>query len=99
MASITCVKTSGKVTLSGTTVDTVTVSEAGEMIICNWTGSSDLTVTWGLNGSVPATPVAGAAETFSVPAGMARRLQQQSYNSPMILKVLGDGNVYSVERT
>lgn len=99
MATITCTKTTGKVTLTGTTVDTVTVGEAGPMVICNWTGATDLTVTWALNGSTPATPVAGAAETIAVPAGMARSLEMQSYNSPIILKVLGNGNVYSVERT
>lgn len=98
MATINCSKTSGKVTLSGTTVDTVNVAELGPITVCNWTGATALTVTYALNGSTAPTPVAGAAETWTIPAGMARELQFQSYSSPLQMKVLGNGNVYSVER-
>ncbi len=44
MATVNCTDTSGLVTLSGTTVDTVNLN-AGPFDVCNWTGATSLTVT------------------------------------------------------
>ena len=98
MASITAAQSSGQITLSGTTVDTVTITQLGPLTICNWSGAADLTVTIAVNGSAASTPVAGAADTWRIPPGMARVFEFPSYNSPGQVKVLGNGNVYSVDR-
>ena len=97
MATVTATRTTGRVTLSGTTIDTVTISQ-GPFDVCNWTGSADLTVTYALN-NAPTDPVAGAAETFAVPAGTSRRIDAPSGSVPgtVKIKVLGNGNVYSVD--
>ena len=96
MATIAATRTTGNVTLSGTTVDTVTIG-TGPFDVCNWTGATDLTVTYASSGA--ATPVAGAAETYRVPAGTSRRIEAPSIglNDALQVKVLGNGNVYSVD--
>lgn len=98
MATVNCTNTTGRVTLSGTTVDTVNMN-AGPFDVCNWTGATDLTVTYAVNGGSAATPVAGAAETWAVPAGTSRRIEGPSIglNDALQVKVLGNGNVYSVD--
>ena len=98
MATIAATRTTGLVTLTGTTVDTVTIG-AGPFDVCNWTGATSLTVTYALSPATAATPVAGAAETWTVPAGTSRRIEAGSYYSgnTFQIKVLGNGNVYSVD--
>ena len=100
MATINAAQTSGRVTLTGTTVDIVNLTDIEtRIVVCNWTGATDLTVTWGANGATAATPVANAAGTYTVPAGTAREL---GFGSVLVggvqVRVLGNGNVYSVER-
>lgn len=96
MATITCSRTTGTKTLSGTTIDTITIN-SGPFDVCNWTGATDLTVTWEAGTAVD--PVAGAAETFRVPAGTARRIDPSWVGpNPIQVKVLGNGNTYSVDR-
>ena len=97
MATVKGTDTSGLVTLSGTTVDTVNMN-AGPFAVCNWTGATSLTVTYKFNGSA-ATPVAGAAETYTVPAGTSRRIEAPSIGlgDALQVKVLGNGNVYSID--
>lgn len=96
MATIAATRTTGNVTLSGTTVDTVTIG-TGPFDVCNWTGATDLTVTYASSGA--ATPVAGAAETYRVPAGTSRRIEAPSamIGGTIQIKVLGNGNVYSID--
>lgn len=100
MATVNCTDTSGLVTLSGTTVDTVNMN-AGPFDVCNWTGATDLTVTYAVNGGSAATPVAGAAETWAVPAGTSRRIEGPlgafMASDVIQVKVLGNGNVYSID--
>ncbi len=99
MATINAAQSSGRVTLTGTTVDIVNLVDIEtRMSVCNWTGATDLTVTWGANGLTAATPVANAAGTFTVPAGTARAFVFGSHPSPVQVRVLGNGNIYSVER-
>lgn len=98
MATITCIDTTGNVTLSGTTVDIVNMPVPGPITVCNWSGTTDLTFTVGVSNVDAATPVAGAAETYRVPAGTARRLTFSWYSARTQVRVLGNGNVYSVER-
>lgn len=97
MADITCTRTTGNVTLTGTTVDTVTMT-GGPFDVCNWTGATDLTVTYSVPSGTAATPVAGAEETWRVPAGTSRRIDPGwVVPGTFQIKVLGNGNVYSID--
>jgi hypothetical protein len=108
--ALTTERSTGRVTLSTTTVDTVTFAQGGPFEVCNWTGTADLTITYGVtsgNQNIPtttaATPVAGAASTWAVPAGKARRFNATpdatNDNSivELTIKVLGNGNIYSID--
>src|SRR3954464_617615 len=88
-------------TLSTTTVDTVNFSDTvHEVCVINRSGTTDLTVTWAVNGTAT-TPVAVAAETLIVPQGQSLTFQvgpaaaANSYATQV--KVLGNGNAYSVQ--
>lgn len=84
-------------TLSSTTVDTVTVAAATEVFVMNRGGTADLTVTSGA--TTPATPVALADDTDVVAPGTFIRVATAGaggYPQTWIVKVLGDGNDYSV---
>lgn len=102
MATVTATRTTGKVTLTGTTVDTVTLAGGGAELfdVVNWSGATDLTVTATNDGTTPTTPVAGAAETWTIPAGqwLTISLPRRTGGNSTVVKVLGNGNVYSVER-
>lgn len=85
-------------TLSTTTVDTVNVSSnVGSVIVLNRSGTSDLTVTTSV-GSTAATPVALADDTIIVPAGMSVVWSSGGARDQTVqVKVLGNGNAYSVQ--
>jgi hypothetical protein len=79
-------------TLSGTTVDTVTVTGAHEEIeVLNRSGAADLYVT--TDGSVP---VAGADNTDIVPVGTSLVLRASAGEGGTVVQILGNGNAYSV---
>ena len=94
-------------TLTGTTVDTVTLQGTWAAVeVVNWDASDTLWVTVGhqvpgsvglSNAEVPADPVASANETFRVPAGTSLLIPLPN-GAPVqpIVKILGDGGDYSV---
>lgn len=95
MASYT-VASGKRATLSSTTVDTITfgpVPAGGHFIIDNESTSEVLTVT--LEGT---TPTAGGDNMRYIPAGKSREFINQSGDAKTItIKVIGNGNVYSVQ--
>jgi hypothetical protein len=97
VAKVTASRSTGRRVLTGISVDLVTLTAGGSFDVFNWVGASKLTVTFAVDGPTPADPVAGAAETFDVPAGSGRSFATSS--SPVKIKVLGNGNEYSVEAT
>lgn len=102
MASDTCV-TAIHNTLSTTVVDTITMSRSGaeteSFLISNDSGATALTVTYGW--STAATPVADADGTFRIAAGASKnfRVRRGGLGTDLIVKILGSGNAYSVERS
>lgn len=79
-------------TLSGTTVDTVTIEGAHEEVeVIERSGTSDLYVT--ADGS---TPTSGGANTEIVLAGTACVIKASAGEGGTVVKVLGNGNAYSV---
>lgn len=89
---------SAHATLSGTTVDTVTVQGYRDLEITNRSGTDTLWITGGPPGTVAAsiaTPVAAADETDFVLPGQSLILDKNWYGSG-IIKILGNGNAYSV---
>jgi hypothetical protein len=100
MAIVNCDRASGNVTLNGAEVDVVTLRARGPMTVCNWAGTADLTVTIGATPAGTPDPVAGAADTFRVPAGTGRTIDLGDYVvlPAVVVKVIGNGNVYSVDR-
>lgn len=87
-------------TLSTTTVDTVNLTDLVHLVnVINRSGTADLTVTWATGSAPTATaPVALAAETLLVPAGMSLTFAVggQGYYRTQV-QVLGNGNAYSVQ--
>lgn len=92
-------------TLSSTTVDTVTISGTYTHVeIVNTSGSTTIYATVGVGGSTPSDPTAAGDNTFTVPAGTVRTVPLGGTASPTLLenlapikvKVIGNGNGYSV---
>lgn len=87
-------------TLTGTTVDTVTLQGywgAVEVVNREASGGTSLWITVGHEDLDPSTPVAAANETFEVPAGLAILVDLPNGATVKArVKVLGDGNDYSV---
>lgn len=86
-------------TLSGTTVDTVNLSDTlTEVCVINRSGTADLTVTFATGAATATDPVALAAETLLVPAGasLTFTVGGAGYRKTQV-KVLGNGNGYSVQ--
>lgn len=99
MATANVARTS-HATLSSTTVDTVNLSDPVSVVnVINRSGTADLTVTWAAGASPTATtPVALAAETFLIPAGVALTIGVGALGAHSTqVKVLGNGNAYSVQ--
>lgn len=97
MATPTAVWSTGEVTLTGTTVDTVTLSGNGlQFMIRNVAGATKLVVTTAGDGGTAATPVDGP-DVIIVPAG--REYIATIHSSTGVqLKVLGNANTYLIER-
>jgi len=95
MAAVSAIQIANP-TLSGTTIDTVTLSGRVQtgVRIGNRSGTGYLFVTVGT--TTPADPAAGAAENFCVPAGLWRDIPFGP-TTGLIVKVLGNGNDYTVE--
>lgn len=97
MASFSAAFSVGPKTLTGTTVDAITLTSLGRYVdIHNISGTSPLYVTLGV--SAPADPVAGANDVLVVPAGRTRTINMWYPPTAVIIKVLGSGNEYLVER-
>lgn len=85
-------------TLSTTTVDTVTLNgPISRVTVINRAaaGGTDLAVTISTNGTAPATPTQQGDDTYWIPAGGG--FKTFAAGSGVIVKVLGNGNAYSVE--
>lgn len=97
MADLTATK-SKHATLTGTTVDTVTFTRrwSGGIEVANRVGTATLWVTSGTVASPPATPTEGGDGTEFVMAGTAVVLEDAPTADPVVVKILGDGNAYSV---
>lgn len=86
--------TSKHATLAGTTVDTVTVTGPSSSVdVMNRAGSGYLTVV-AANGSTPVDPTALADNTEIVPVGGKVTFKNGAGN--FVVKILGNGNEYSV---
>ncbi len=86
------------ITLTGTTVATVTMAQPGtNLSVLNAAGTASLWCTYAF-GAAPADPVAYAADTLRVPAGVARDIDLPATTATLFVKVLGNGNEVTVER-
>lgn len=87
-------------TLVSTTIDTITLTSARPYIeVANETGSSNLYVTAAVGqAGAPADPVVDASDTGIVYPGttLEFRLTDAQYNNGAVVKILGNGNKYSV---
>lgn len=87
-------------TLSGTTVDTVNITrEVNTLCVLNRSGVTDLAVTVSTAATPSAaTPVQDADDTFKIPAGVSLTFNvgAAGYDQTQ-LKILGNGNSYTVE--
>lgn len=91
MASYT-VERSKHATLSGTTVDTITITGAhNEIEVFNRSGSADLYVT--VDGK---TPTSAGDNTDIVPAGTSLVVPAPAGDGGTVVKILGNGNAYTV---
>lgn len=84
-------------TLTGTTVDTVTLtSPITRVTVINRAaaGGTDLWVTISNTGTAPADPVAAADDTYWIPP---QGFKTFAAGSDVQVKVLGNSNAYSVE--
>lgn len=89
-------------TLTTTTVDTCTISQDWNVVeVSNRTGAADVWFTIGTSDNVPATPTVEGLGCEVVPAGSyatskAEPLPGTSRVNNVIVKILGNGNMYSV---
>lgn len=98
MANITAIRTTGKVTLTGATIDKVTLTAVGDIEVDNWGPSGDITVTVNsADAGDPVDPVAGAKETWTIPSGTFLTINLPPAAGGTIVKVLGNSNVYTIQ--
>lgn len=80
-------------TLTGTTVDTVTLASSADSVeVINRSGTDPLYVT--VNGDVP---TAAGDNTHIVLAGGFKEIPVPPTGSSIVVKVIGNGNAYTVE--
>jgi hypothetical protein len=92
MAALTAVKAK-HATLSTTTADSITLSGRGEWVnIINHSLSERLTVTFG----AAAAPTASMDDAYVIPAG-GSALFPYPGNASLVVRVVGNGNAYSVQ--
>lgn len=100
MASYSATWTPGKKTLTSTTVDTITLSQATPYVdVHNLSGTADLIVTIA-RGATPTTPVAATADMYVIPQSKSRTIPVPSgttSSTDVRVSVLGNGNDYLVE--
>lgn len=94
MASHSAAKAVHK-TLSGTTVDTVTLTGGWSDIEIINRGTTDLTVVFD-NGATPSDPTALADDTEIIQAGSALMVDADPGDGNFVAKLKGSGNAYSV---
>lgn len=103
MASYTCTLAKHQ-TLTGTTVDTVTFNGAIDAVeVLNYSGATDIYFTVGASiggTAVVATPTAAGDDCYRVPAGQAfvvpMNVNQEGQQQIAVVKLIGNGNAYSV---
>lgn len=87
-------------TLTGTTVDTITLTSSPDKVdVINRAaaGGADLYVTRGYTGASPTDPVAAADGTRVVPPGGFITYEGTVRSgASVIIKIIGNGNAYSV---
>jgi hypothetical protein len=87
-------------TLSGTTVDTVTLNSYPYYKIVNHSVAATMWVTLGDGGLTPIDPAAAAADAFPVPPQAGATMLIENNNpaaaGKTVLKILGNANVYTV---
>lgn len=82
-------------TLSGTTIDKVTVVPQTQLCdVINRVGTANLSVTFA-RGADPANPVQLADDTEIVPPGGKISLNN-NFTNDLVIKILGNSNEYSV---
>lgn len=84
-------------TLTGTTVDTVTLGPVADIEVFNRAGSADLWVAVSA-GAVPSDPAVNGDDCEFVPAGTVRSINIPGGASghSIGVKIIGNGNLYSV---
>jgi hypothetical protein len=84
-------------TLSGTTVDTVTLSSWMKRVTINnkVVGAADIYFTFSTNGTAPTAATAGGDGTYWVPGGGFKTVTAGPLG--VIVSIIGNGNTYSVE--
>lgn len=90
--------TAAHATLSGTTVDTVTITGGyGAVEVANRSGATTLYVTVDV-GTAPTAPTAAGDDTFFVPPGTTLLIdtQKDGISGGTVVKIIGNGNDYSV---
>lgn len=90
-------------TLSGTTVDTVTLTAAPAVEVSNDApdGSSKIWARCSFTGTPP-DPTAGGDDCSPIPPGGVKRFERDALNSiddtgSAVVKIIGNGNAYVVE--
>lgn len=83
--------------LSGTTADTMTITDPHDQVEVLNRGSVDLFFTIAPEGVTPVTAVADADGTVVVPPGMAVTVESPGKRGCTI-SIVGDGNEYSIQK-
>lgn len=99
MATLTAA-TAAHATLTGTTVDTVTLTPTwgaiSSIVVINTHATNDLWVRVGV-GAPPTDPTASGNNTIRVRPNVARHVDISGMPGSVIVKLLGNANGYSVE--
>ena len=94
MAALTAA-VSKHATLTGTTVDSVTLTQGFRSIeVINRDSTDYLWITYGA--SAPADPTSGGDDTLVVPPASALTIDANN-RANFVVKILGDGGAYSVQ--
>ena len=96
MATYTAIRAK-TATLTGTTVDTVTLSGLGrynQVEVVNVSGATALYVRWGENTAT--APTAGGDDCYVVLAGGSLTFPTGGGLSQVVVKVIGNGNQFNV---
>jgi hypothetical protein len=86
-------------TLTGTTVDTVTLAPGSDEYFANFEvlNRDTADTLWITYGDDPDDPVASADGAYVIPANVAFSASIEGIASSITVKILGDGGAYSVQ--